>query len=62
MRYVIIYWLLIITGCIWAFVEILSGEAFDALVLFIMTYTFHSYRKQILKVRKDALWGQRDKK
>jgi len=35
-------------GYVWAFVEIIAGQPFDGLVLFLVTFTFHTYRNAVV--------------
>lgn len=49
---VITYYLVIITGYVWAVVQLAASEPFDALILFAVTLSFQAYRNAVVKEAK----------
>lgn len=45
----VIYYISITFGYAWSIVQLVVGEPFDALVLFIITLEFQTYRNTIVK-------------
>lgn len=43
------FWLVIVLGYAWSLVQLVANEPFDALVLFIVTFSFHSFRNAIIE-------------
>lgn len=50
---VIIFWILIISGYVWAAVQVAAGEPFDALVLWAVTFSYQTYRNDVIRLRKE---------
>jgi len=53
LRAAIAYYVIITLGYVWAFVQLPAGEPFDALVLFIVTFSFQTYRNEIRKLMRE---------
>ena len=49
---IVTYYIAIILGYVWAFVQILASEPFDGLVLFLITFMFQTYRNSIVEEDK----------
>lgn len=50
---VITFWTLIVSGYVWAAVQVAAGEPFDALVLWAVTLSYQMYRNAVVRLRKE---------
>lgn len=48
-RGAIIFWSVIIGGYVWTVVEYCAGHPFDAFVLFLVTFSFHTFRNAVVE-------------
>lgn len=49
----ITYYAILVLGYVWAFVQLGASEPFDAFVLFIITFSFQSYRNSVKELLND---------
>jgi hypothetical protein len=45
----VVYYTVLTLGYVWAIVQLITKQPFDAWVLFIVTYSFHTYRNSVKK-------------
>lgn len=51
------YWIVIILGYTWAAVQFFASEPFDALILFLVTFSFQTFRDAIVREIKERTNG-----